>query len=122
MELGVFKTNIEQQTLDNKDYRRVIFTGRHTQLVLMSLVPQEEIDLEKHSEHDQFIRIESGHGRIYIGKNKQTYRNLTDGDAVIIPAGTWHRIKNTSTDKRLSLYTLYSPPEHPSNTVQKSKN
>jgi mannose-6-phosphate isomerase-like protein (cupin superfamily) len=113
-----FVGNIEDQTLQNTDYRRVLFTGKKTQLVLMSLQPGIEIGMEVHEDHDQFIRVESGAGvAILNGERHQ----LSDGVAVVVPAGVEHNVVNTSKDKPLQLYTLYAPPEHPEGTVQKTK-
>ena len=113
-----YVTNIENDTLENDDYRRVLFTGRNTQLVLMTLQPGEEIGKEIHEEHDQFIRIESGTGSVILNGEKH---RLADGVAVVIPAGVEHNVVNTSRDEALRLYTLYSPPEHPDGTVHKTK-
>jgi mannose-6-phosphate isomerase-like protein (cupin superfamily) len=113
-----YVTNIEQDTLDNEDYRRVLFTGRNTQLVLMTLKPGEEIGLETHEEHDQFIRIEAGTGVAQLNREEHS---LGDGTAVVIPAGVEHNIVNTSSSEPLRLYTLYSPPEHPDGTVHRTK-
>ena len=113
-----YVTNIENDTLENDDYRRVLFTGRNTQLVLMTLQPGEEIGTEVHEEHDQFIRIESGSGSAILNGEKH---RLADGIAVVIPAGVEHNVINTSRDEPLRLYTLYSPPEHPEGTVHKTK-
>ena len=113
-----FVTNIEDDTLENEDYRRVLFTGPHTQLVLMTLQPGEEIGRETHEEHDQFIRIESGSGAAILNGKKH---RLGDGVAVVIPAGVEHNVINTSADEPLRLYTLYSPPEHPDGTVHRTK-
>ncbi|HYE35262.1 cupin domain-containing protein [Methylocaldum sp.] len=113
-----YATNIEQDTLANQDYRRVLYTGRNTQLVLMTLQPGEEIGLETHAEHDQFIRIEAGTGVAVL--NNEEHR-LSDGVAVVIPAGVEHNVINTSSEKPLRLYTLYSPPEHPDGTVHRTK-
>jgi mannose-6-phosphate isomerase-like protein (cupin superfamily) len=113
-----YVTNIERDTLANTDYRRVLFTGAHTQLVLMTLRPGEEIGRETHEEHDQFIRVESGTGMVMLGGARH---ELEDGVAVVIPAGTEHNVVNTSRDAPLLLYTLYSPPEHPDGTVHRTK-
>ena len=113
-----FVGNIEDQTLQNTDYRRVLFTGKKTQLVLMSLQPGVEIGMEVHEDHDQFIRVEAGAGvAILNGERHQ----LSDGVAVVVPAGVEHNVVNTSKDKPLQLYTLYAPPEHPDGTIQKTK-
>jgi mannose-6-phosphate isomerase-like protein (cupin superfamily) len=113
-----YVTNIEKDTLANRDYRRVLFTGRNTQLVLMTLQPGEEIGREVHDEHDQFIRIEAGTGKVVLNGKEH---NLGDGTAVVIPAGVEHNVVNTSRTEPLRLYTLYSPPEHPDGTVQHTK-
>ena len=113
-----YVTNIERDTLANEDYRRVLFTGRHTQLVLMTLRGGEEIGTETHAEHDQFIRVEAGTGYVELDGKRHT---LGDGSAVVIPAGARHNVVNTSPKEALRLYTLYSPPEHPDGTVQHTK-
>jgi mannose-6-phosphate isomerase-like protein (cupin superfamily) len=113
-----FITNIERDTLINTDYRRVLFTGEKTQLVIMSLEPGEEIGEEVHEDHDQFIRIEAGSGAVVLNGDRHT---LGDGSAVVIPAGVRHNVINTSDTESLRLYTLYSPPEHPEGTVQQTK-
>ena len=113
-----YVTNIERDTLENEDYRRVLFTGPNTQLVLMTLRPGEEIGLETHGGHDQFIRVEGGTGYVELdGKRHQ----LADGSAVVIPSGAKHNVVNTSKSEALRLYTLYSPPEHPDGTVHHTK-
>ena len=111
-------TNIERDTLANTDYRRVLFTGTHMQLVLMRLRPGEEIGVETHDEHDQFIRIEAGSGSVWLDGAE---RRLEDGSIVVIPAGVEHNIVNTSRDRPLQLYTIYSPPEHADGTVEHTK-
>lgn len=111
-------TNIETDTLENEDYRRVLFTGQHMQLVLMTLKPGEEIGLETHDEHDQFIRVEAGSGVVRLNEEEH---KLADGVSVVIPAGTRHNVVNTSKREALRLYTIYSPPEHPDGTVHPTK-
>jgi len=113
-----YVTNIERDTLENEDYRRVLFTGPNTQLVLMTLQPGEEIGLEAHRGHDQFIRVESGNGVALLNGEEHP---LADGSAVVIPSGVEHNIINRSAGTPLRLYTLYSPPEHPDGTVQHTK-
>jgi mannose-6-phosphate isomerase-like protein (cupin superfamily) len=113
-----YVTNIERDTLANADYRRVLFTGRNTQLVLMTLQPGDEIGREVHDEHDQFIRVEAGTGKVVLNGEEHP---LGDGVAVVIPAGVEHNVINTSRSDALRLYTLYSPPEHPDGTVQRTK-
>jgi mannose-6-phosphate isomerase-like protein (cupin superfamily) len=113
-----FKTNIERDTLKNKNFRKVIYTGKNSQLVLMSLKPKEEIGLETHPENDQFLRFEGGTGRVIVDDSKYTVK---DGDAVVIPAGAKHNVVNTSATEELKIYTIYSPPHHKDGIVHKSK-
>lgn len=113
-----FKSSIEKETLKNKNFRRVLYTASHCQLVLMSLKPKEEIGLETHKENDQFFRFEAGRGRVVIDGNKYTVK---DGDAVIIPAGAKHNVINTSATEDLKMYTIYSPPHHKDQIVRKTK-
>jgi mannose-6-phosphate isomerase-like protein (cupin superfamily) len=117
----IFYTNIEKDTIDNFNYRKVISTQSNIQLVLMSLKPNEEIGNEMHENVDQFFRIEKGKGKAIIQKdNKNEEIDLTDGSVIIIPKGTYHNIKNTGTED-LKLYTIYSPPNHPPDRVQLNK-
>jgi mannose-6-phosphate isomerase-like protein (cupin superfamily) len=110
---------IEKQTLDNKYFRQVLFTGKHAQLVVMCLQPAEEIGNEVHEHVDQFFRIEEGEAKfVFNGKETHIVKN---GEAVIVPAGTYHNITNNSKTKKLKLYTIYSPPNHPDKTVHKTK-
>ena len=113
-----FKSNIEKDTLKNKNFRKVLYSASHCQLVLMSLKPKEEIGLETHKENDQFFRFEAGRGRVEIDGNKYTVR---DGDAVIIPAGAKHNVINVSATEDLKMYTIYSPPHHKDQIVRKTK-
>ena len=113
-----FKSNIEKDTLSNSDFRHVLYTGKYSQLVLMSLKPGEEIGEEVHKTIDQFFRFEKGTGTVTIDGVKQ---KITDGDAVIVPAGAKHNVVNTSKTTDLKLYTIYSPPEHQDRTVRKTK-
>ena len=110
--------DIERETIANNDFRRVIFTGHELQLVLMTLAPGQEIGSETHDGHDQFIRIESGIGKVSL--NHHDYP-VTHGTAVVIPAGMEHNVVNTSNTQPLRLYTLYGPPEHPDGTVHPRK-
>jgi mannose-6-phosphate isomerase-like protein (cupin superfamily) len=116
--MNEYVTNIERDTLTNEDYRRVVFTGPHTQLVLMTLRPGEEIGLEAHTGHDQFIRVEAGTGYVQLNGKRHP---VEDGSAVVIPSGVEHNVVNNSRTEPLRLYTLYSPPEHPDGTVQRTK-
>jgi mannose-6-phosphate isomerase-like protein (cupin superfamily) len=113
-----FKSNIEKDTLSNSDFRRVLYTGKNSQLVLMNLRPGEEIGEEVHDTIDQFFRFEKGEGVVSIDGIK---RNVTDGDAVVIPAGARHNVINASKTVELKLYTIYSPPEHQDGTMRKTK-
>jgi len=112
-----YKTNIEEETLSNENYRKVLHTAEHMQLVVMSLKPEEDIPKEIHEEHDQFIRVEKGEAYVKIEDEEF---NLSDDDIVIIPAGTNHYVKNTSKTDDLKLYTIYTPAEHPDGTVHKT--
>lgn len=113
-----YKSNIEKDTLKNKNFRKVLYTSAYSQLVLMSLKPKEEIGLETHPENDQFMRFEGGQGRVVIDDSKYTVK---DGDAVIVPAGARHNVINTSATEELKLYTIYSPPHHKDGIVRKTK-
>lgn len=113
-----FATNIEQATLENTYFRKVLYTGNHTQLVLMSLQPNEEIGLEIHAENDQFFRFESGTGKCIIDGNEYV---VEDGSAIVVPAGAEHNIINTSSTQELKLYTLYSPAHHKDAIVRITK-
>lgn len=115
----IYAENIENQTLENNYFRKVIFTGKYTQLVLMNLEPGEEIGNEIHDNVDQFFRIEQGEADFIINNGEQKYTAKED-DAVIIPAGTFHNIICVS-DVPLKLYTLYSPPNHLDKTIHKTK-
>jgi len=110
---------IEKQTLANNFFRQVLYTGTHAQLVLMCIQPSEEIGNEVHQNVDQFFRIEQGEAKfVFNGKENHVVKN---GDAVIVPAGTYHNVINTSKTKQLKLYTVYSPPNHPDRTIHKTK-
>lgn len=113
-----FNTNIEQDTLENKNFRKVLYTSKHSQLVLMSLEPKEEIGLETHPENDQFLRFEGGRGAVFIDDNRY---EVGDGDAVIVPAGARHNVVNLSDTEELKIYTIYSPPHHKDGTIHKTK-
>lgn len=110
---------IEEQTLENNFFRKVIFTGKHIQLVLMTLQVGEEIGNEVHSDVDQFFRIEQGEGK-FVFNGKEEHLVHAD-DAVIVPAGTFHNVINTSKTEPFKLYTLYAPPNHPDGTIHKTK-
>ena len=109
--------DINEQTIANNDFRRVLYTGQHLQLVLMSLAPGEEIGEEVHDDRDQFFRFEEGEGVVLIDGKENPVK---DDVAVIVPAGARHNVKNTS-DEPLQFYTLYGPPEHKEGVVQSTK-
>jgi mannose-6-phosphate isomerase-like protein (cupin superfamily) len=112
-----FIGDIEDLTEENTDFRRVLYTGRHLQLVLMSLEPGEEIGEEVHDDRDQFFRVEEGEGEVWIDANRT---EIEDDTAIVVPAGARHNIVNTG-DEPLRLYTLYAPPEHRDGTVHPTK-
>lgn len=113
-----FVANIEEKTKANSNFRQVLYTGKHTQLVLMSLPPKGEIGLEVHTENDQFFRIDAGQGKVVIDGNEY---EVADGSAVIVPAGAEHNVVNTSETEDLKLYTLYSPPHHKDQIVRATR-
>jgi mannose-6-phosphate isomerase-like protein (cupin superfamily) len=113
-----YVANIEKKSLENKYFREVLFTGPHSQLVVMSIAPGEDIGMETHKDVDQFFRVEAGIGRAVL--NGKEY-NLEDGSAVVIPAGVEHNIINPSKSEPLKVYTIYSPPNHPDGTINKDK-
>jgi mannose-6-phosphate isomerase-like protein (cupin superfamily) len=110
---------IEKLTLDNTYFRKVLFTGKHAQLVVMCLLPAEEIGDEVHPNVDQFFRIEQGEAKFVFDEKQE--RQARDGEAVVVPAGTYHNVINTSKTALLKLYTIYSPPNHPDGTVHKTR-
>jgi len=109
--------NIEEKTLENNYFREVLFTTDKSQLVVMALKPGEDIGMEVHPEHDQFIRIESGKGRAIMNGEEH---EISDGSAIVVPAGTQHNIVNTS-EVAMKLYTVYTPPDHKPGTIHKTK-
>lgn len=113
-----FTTNIESATRSNKNFRKVLYTGKHSQLVLMSIRPNEEIGMEVHPDNDQFFRFEAGEGKCIINGNEYAVK---DGDAVIVPAGAQHNVINVSDSKELKLYTIYSPAHHKDSIVRATK-
>lgn len=113
-----YHIDIEKKTLQNEYFREVLYTAQHSQLVVMNLQPNEDIGLEIHDIVDQFIRIEEGEGIAIIDGKEHA---LIDGFAIIIPAGTKHNIINTSSEKKLKIYTIYSPAHHKDKTIHKSK-
>ena len=115
--------DIERTTLDNATFRTVVYTGDHVQLTVMRLTPGEDIGREAHPDRDQFLRIESGAGRVEFGRSESEIDETHDVEsdwAIIVPAGVWHNVVNTG-DGDLKLYSLYAPPEHPAGTVHRTK-
>jgi len=113
-----FHDNIENATLENSNFRKVLYTGKHCQLVLMSLKPNEDIGMEFHHDNDQFFRFEKGEGKCIIDGNEY---KLKDGSAIIVPAGAEHNIINTSSTEDLKMYTIYSPAHHKDGIVRETK-
>jgi mannose-6-phosphate isomerase-like protein (cupin superfamily) len=113
-----FKINIDKITRHNTSFRKVLYTSKYSQLVLMSLQPEEEIGEEIHRDNDQFFRIESGRGKCIIDGNEY---EIKDGDAIVIPAGAKHNIINTETNAGLKMYTIYSPAHHKDKLIRATK-
>jgi len=113
-----FHANIEKETLENTNFRKVLYTGKHSQLVLMSLRPKEEIGLETHPDNDQFFRFEQGQGKVVIDNNEY---EVSDGSAIVVPAGAEHNVINVSESEDLKLYTIYSPAHHKDGIVRATK-
>ena len=116
--MAAYVGHIDRETLKNTYFRKVLFTGKHAQLVVMCLAPGEEIGEEVHAHVDQFFRIEQGKARFIFNKRKKVL--VREGDAVVVPAGTVHNVQNASR-ATLKLYTVYSPPNHPPRTVHKTR-
>ena len=113
-----FKSSLEKDTLDNNNFRKVLYTGKHLQLVLMCLKPGEDIGEETHPGNDQFFRFESGSGKCIIDETEYAVK---DGDVVVIPAGAKHNIINTDAKTDLKMYTLYGPPNHKDQVIRATK-
>jgi mannose-6-phosphate isomerase-like protein (cupin superfamily) len=113
-----FNANIEKETLENKNFRKVLYTGKQSQLVLMNLKPNEEIGTEIHTDNDQFFRFEKGEGKCVIDGNEYV---LGDGSVIVVPSGAEHNIINTSGTEDLKLYTIYSPAHHQDRVVRATK-
>jgi mannose-6-phosphate isomerase-like protein (cupin superfamily) len=113
-----FNANIEKDAIENTNFRKVLYTGKHSQLVLMSLKPNEEIGMEIHSDNDQFFRIEKGEGKCIIDDNEYA---LSDGSVIIVPSGAQHNVINISSTEDLKLYTIYSPAHHKDGVVRATK-
>jgi mannose-6-phosphate isomerase-like protein (cupin superfamily) len=113
-----FNSNIEKDALKNENFRKVLYTSKHIQLVLMSLKPGEEIGLETHVNNDQFFRFEGGKGKCIVDGNEYKVEN---GDVIVVPAGSKHNVINTDAVKGLKMYTIYSPPNHQDGLINASK-
>jgi mannose-6-phosphate isomerase-like protein (cupin superfamily) len=113
-----FNANIEKETLENGNFRKVLYTGKHSQLVLMNLQPSEEIGMEVHADNDQFFRFEKGEGKVVIDGSEYV---VGDGSAIVVPAGAQHNVINTSATDELKLYTIYSPAHHQDGIVRATK-
>lgn len=113
-----YSTDIEKATLENNNFRKVLYSGKYSQLVLMSLKPGEEIGMEVHPDGDQFFRFEEGQGKCIINGNEY---KVGKGYAVVVPAGAKHNIINTLKTRSLKLYTIYSPPHHEDQIVRSTK-
>lgn len=113
-----YKSNIEKNTLENNNFRKVLYTAKNMQLVLMNLKPGEEIGKEIHKDSDQFFRFEGGSGKCLIDGNEY---QVKDGDAIIIPAGAEHNVINIDDSKELKMYTIYALPHHKDGTVRVTK-
>lgn len=113
-----FHSNIEKDTLENGNFRKVLYTGKHSQLVLMSIKPGEEIGMEVHNDNDQFFRFEQGQGKCIIDGNEYS---VEDGSAIVVPAGAEHNVINVSDNEDLRLYTIYSPPHHKDGIIRATK-
>ncbi|MDP3883103.1 MAG: cupin domain-containing protein [Candidatus Staskawiczbacteria bacterium] len=113
-----FISNIEKDTLENNNFRKVLYTGKNSQLVLMTLAPNEEIGMEVHEDNDQFFRFEKGEGKVIIDGNEY---EVKDGSAVVVPAGAEHNVINTSPSDGLKLYTIYSPAHHKDGVIHSTK-
>ena len=113
-----FNANIEKEALENTNFRKVLYTGKHSQLVLINLKPNEEIGIEIHADNDQFFRFEKGEGKCIIDGN---FYKFKDGSVIMVPAGAEHNIINTSSSEDLKLYTIYSPAHHKDGIVKTTK-
>lgn len=116
--MAIFVENLEKQTVENTNFRKVISTNAHSQLVLMSLKPMEDIGMETHDNVDQFFRIEEGVGKAVLDGTEYEF---SAGFGIVIPAGTEHNIINTSATEELKVYTIYSPANHPDGTIHSTK-
>jgi len=115
--------DIEKATLSNDTYRTTLWTGKNLQLTVMAIAPGDDIGLEVHEDHDQFLRVEEGRGKVQMGpaEDDLSFEQIAeDDDAIFIPAGSWHNVTNVG-DEPLKLYSIYAPPEHEHGTVHPTK-
>ena len=117
-----YVVNVEELTLQNENFRTAAWTGANLQMTLMTIQPGEDIGLEVHEDHDQFLRIEQGTARVEMGPTETEHQtwDAEDDFAIFVPAGVWHNLTNTGTDT-LKLYSIYSPPEHAHGTIHETK-
>ena len=118
-----YVVNIESATIENEKFRVAKWTGSNLQMTLMAIQPGDDIGLEVHDDHDQFLRIEKGRGLVQMGpeeSNLDYERDVSSDDAIFVPAGSWHNITNIG-DEPLKLYSIYAPSEHPHGTVHDDK-
>lgn len=113
-----FVANIENETLENDNFRKVLYTSKHGQVVVMSLLPNEEIGMEVHETSDQFFRVDNGRGKVIIDGEEA---KISNGFAIVVPAGSQHNVINTSAKKPLKLYTIYMPPHHKDGVIHATK-
>jgi mannose-6-phosphate isomerase-like protein (cupin superfamily) len=113
-----FKSNIENDSLDNNNFRKVVYTGKHLQVVLMSLKAGEEIGEETHQNNDQFFRFEGGSGKCIIDETEYL---VTNGDVIVVPSGAKHNVINIDSKTELKMYTIYGPPNHKDETIRATK-
>ena len=114
--------NIEHATVTNETFRTALWTGKNMQMTVMSIEPGDDIGMEVHEDHDQFLRIESGNGTVYMGDSEDSLETwqAADDDAIFVPAGKWHNVVNTG-EEALKLYSIYAPAEHEHGTVHETK-
>lgn len=118
-----YVVDIEKETLENTNYRTTLWTGKHMQMTVMAIAPGDDIGLEVHEDHDQFLRVEQGRGRVQMGPAEDDLsfeEEVGDDWVILVPAGQWHNVTNIG-DEPLKVYSLYSPPEHPHGTVHPTK-
>ncbi|AVZ38172.1 MULTISPECIES: cupin domain-containing protein [unclassified Dietzia] len=118
-----YVVNIEDETLSNTNYRTTLWTGKHMQMTVMAIAPGDDIGLEVHEDHDQFLRVEQGRGRVQMGPAEDRLEfdeEVGDDWVILVPAGSWHNVTNIG-DEPLKVYSIYAPPEHAHGTVHATK-